>query len=77
MSALRVATIHFYHILFYFAAFYFHSNFQKLKTTFLVWSLPSPTLYHFEETKTYPYIALTLPTSLKRIVPNYSVFVFS
>ena len=37
-----------------------------------VCSLPS-TLYDFEETKIYPYIALTLPTSLGLIVPNYSV----
>ena len=27
-------------------------------------------LYHFEETKIYPYIAITLSTSLKLIVPS-------
>ena len=45
----------------------------------LLWncSLPSPTFYHFEETKTYPYVVLTLPASIKLIVPSYSVFVFS
>ena len=48
-------------------------NFFKL---LWVCSLPSPTLYHFEETKTYPYITITLPTSLMLIVPNYFVFFF-
>ena len=45
----------------------------------LLWvcSLSSPTLHQFEETKTYAYIATTLFTSLKLIVPNYSVSVFS
>ena len=45
---------------------------------YILWvcSLPSPTLYHFEETKTYPCITITLPTSLKLIVPNYFVFFF-
>ena len=47
----------------------------------LLWvcGLPSATLHHFGETKTYAYtcITITLFSSLKRIVPNYSVFVFS
>ena len=45
----------------------------------LLWvcSLPSPAFQHFEEKKTYAYIAITLFTSLKLIFPNYSVFVFS
>ena len=41
-----------------------------------VCSLPSLTLYHFEKTKIYPYIAITLGTSLKLVVLNYSVFPF-
>ena len=45
----------------------------------LLWvcCLPSSTLYYFEVTKTYLYIAITLFTSLKLIVPNYALFVFS
>ena len=39
--------------------------------------MPSPTLYHFAETKIDLYTALPLPTSLKLIVPNYSLLVFS
>ena len=45
----------------------------------LLWvsNLSFPTLYHFEETKTYRYIALTLPTSLKLMALNNAGFVFS
>ena len=43
--------------------------------TVWVCSLPSPTLDHFERTKP-SFIAITLPTSLEHIVPNYSVFLF-
>ena len=42
-----------------------------------VCGLPSSTLHRFEDTKTHPYIAITLPTSLELIFPNYSVFVSS
>ena len=47
-------------------------NFLKL-----LWlcSLPSPTLHHFEKTKTFIYFSYFI-SSLEHIVLNYSVFVF-
>ena len=49
---------------------------RPLTIFLLLWvcSLPSPTLYHFVGTSSF--IAITLPTSLELIVPNYSVFFF-